>query len=265
MSRAALVTGGGRGLGRAIAAALTRAGWQVAVTGRTAQHLHDAVEAGAAALALPGDAAAPADVRDAVARTEQALGPLGLAVANAGRFGAGGAVWESDPEQWWRDVEVNLRGPQLLLAATLGGMVARGGGRVVVVSSGIGTRPSPWASAYAASKAATLRLVDSVAGELAGTGVRVFAVSPGLVHTDMTARFPEGLLAHRPEWRDKAAREGVPAEACGELVVALASGRYDGLSGRFVHVRDDLDAALAGAADDAAGTLRLEGWSTPPA
>lgn len=259
MSRTALVTGGGRGIGRSIAAALTAAGYAVAVTGRTAASLQDAVTAGDAALALPGDAADRAAVAAAVRRTEDELGPLDLVVANAGRFAAAGPVWESDPDQWWRDTEVNLRGPQLALWAALGPMVRRGSGRLVVIGSGIGTKGMPHASAYATSKAAVLRLVESAAEELQGTGVSVFAISPGMVATDMT-QFPEEFLAHYPDWRDLAATSGVPADRAASLVLALACGGYDGLSGRFVHVRDDLDAVLAASGDPDKGTLRLVGW-----
>src|SRR5689334_6599447 len=123
MSGAALVTGGGRGIGRTIARTLTGAGYRVAVTGRSPGPLQEAVAAGDAALALPGDATSRADVEDAVRRTEAELGPLELLVANAGRFSAAGPIWESDPDDWWRDTEVNLRGPQLALWAGLSTMV----------------------------------------------------------------------------------------------------------------------------------------------
>ena len=254
--KTALVTGGGRGIGRTLARELTRAGWQVVVTGRTPGPLDDAVALGDAVLAVPGDAADPADVRRAVAAT-RAVGELDLVVANAGTFGSGGPIWLGDPDTWWQDVTVNLRGPALLMHAVLGEMVARGTGRVVVLGSGIGLDPSPWASSYGSSKAAVLRLVDSVAAELAGTGVSVFAVSPGLVATDMT-EFPEAYLERQPQMRGLALVEGRPPQDCAALVLALASGRYDALSGRFVHVRNDLDAAEAAArAGERVGTLRL--------
>lgn len=259
MSGVALVTGGGRGIGRTLAATLTGAGWAVAVTGRTAASLEEVVAAGQAALALPGDATDGEAVAEAVRRTEEQLGPLDLVVANAGRFSAAGPLWEGDPDDWWRDVEVNLRGPQLALAAALGPMVARGSGRVVVLGSGIGTRAGPHMSAYSTSKAAVLRLVESVAEELAGTGVCVFVISPGLVATDMT-QFPEEFLAHHPDWRGRAKRDGVPAERAADLLLALTSGRYDELTGRFLHVTTDLDAARAAAGDPERGTLRLVPW-----
>lgn len=251
----ALVTGGGRGIGRVLARSLTAAGWDVVITGRTQASLDEAVAAGDAALGVPGDATSPEAVQAAV-EAARGRGPLDLVVANAGRFAAAGPIWECDPQEWWRDTEVNLRGPALLLHAVLGDMVARGTGRAVVIGSGIGTEPYPWASAYSASKAAVLRLVDSVAAELDGTGVAVFAVSPGLVETEMTA-FPEPFLERYPDMRGRAAREGRPAQDVADLVLALASGGYDALSGRYLHVRDDRDAALAAAAHEEPGTLRM--------
>ena len=252
MTGTALVTGGGRGIGRTIARVLTSAGWAVAVTGlRTAEQ---AVAAGDAALAVTADATDAAAMAEAVRRTEDELGPLDLVVANAGRFEAAGPLWETDPDEWWRDVEVNVRGPMLAMRLALPGMVQRRRGRVVVLGSGMGTTPVPYASGYATSKAAVMRLVDSVAGELTGTGVAVFCISPGLVATDMT-EFPESYLEHYPDWRGRAEREGVPPEHAAELVLALASGRHDALSGRFLRTTTDLDKA-AGTGGDA-GTLRL--------
>jgi NAD(P)-dependent dehydrogenase (short-subunit alcohol dehydrogenase family) len=255
--KVALVTGGGRGIGRTIARTLTADGFAVAVTGRTRGPLDEAVAAGDAALALPGDASVRADVEAAVRRTETELGPLDLVVANAGRFTAAGPIWESDPDEWWRDVEVNLRGPQLALWAALSTMVPRGRGRVVVLGSGIGAEGAPHASGYSVSKAGVLRLVESVAGEVVGTGVAVFAISPGLVATDMT-QFPESFLAHYPDWRELAAREGIPPERAADLVVRLASGDFDALSGRFVRLNVDLDVARAAATvAEEPGTLRV--------
>jgi NAD(P)-dependent dehydrogenase (short-subunit alcohol dehydrogenase family) len=250
----ALVTGGGRGIGRTIAAELTRAGWSVAVTGRTAQSLDDAVRSGDAALGLAGDATDRGAVEHAVLRAEAELGPLDLIVANAGRFASAGPIWVDDPDEWWRDTEVNLRGPQLALWAGLRAMVPRRRGRIVVLGSGIGTAGMPFASAYSVSKTGVMRLVESVAGELEGTGIAVFVISPGMVATEMT-QFPEPFLAHYPDWRDMAATEGVPPERAAELVLELASGRHDALSGRFIRLTTDL-AASAAAGEDS-GTLRL--------
>ena len=260
-SSVALVTGGSRGLGRDAARALTGAGWSVAVTGRDTAALDAVVVAGDAVLALSGDATDAASTADAVRRTEDELGPVDLLLANAGAFAAGGRLWETDPGTWWRDVEVNLRGPALALHAALPAMVARGSGRVVVMGSGFGTVPTAGASAYACSKAAVMRLVDTVAAELAGTGVVLLAVSPGMVPTDMTHGFPEGFLQLRPDLRSPPPEAWTPATAFTALLLRIAAGELDGLHGRFARARDDVDALLAGAYDPASGTLRLHPWS----
>lgn len=260
MTRTALVTGGSRGLGREAARALTADGWAVAVTGRDAGVLDEVVTAGDAALALPGDATDPVAVRDAAQRTQAELGPVDLLLANAGAFRAGGRLWETEPDLWWSDVEVNLRGPALALHAALPSMVERGSGRVVVMGSGMGAAPTPGASAYACSKAAVARLVDSVAEELAGTGVVVLAVSPGMVPTEMTHGFPEGFLELRPELREPAPAAWTPPERFVALLRRIAAGDLDALTGRFVHVRDDVEQALS-AADERAGTLRVVPWA----
>lgn len=252
----ALVTGGSRGLGREAARALTSDGWHVAVTGRDAEALRAVVDAGDAALALPGDAASPEQVTAAV----DAAGPLDLLLANAGAFSAGGRLWETDPDLWWRDAEVNLRGPALALWAALPAMVERGSGRVVVMGSGFGTAPTPGASAYSASKAAVLRLVDTVAAELEGTGVTLLAVSPGMVPTDMTHGFPEGFLALRPDLVDPAPSAWTPPSAFVALLRRVVAGELDTLHGRFVRARDDVGQALAAEHPDA-GTLRLVPWA----
>jgi NAD(P)-dependent dehydrogenase (short-subunit alcohol dehydrogenase family) len=141
-------------------------------------------------------------------------------------------------------------------------MVQRGSGRVVVLGSGMGAVPTAGASAYSTSKAAVLRLVDTVATELAGTGVVVLAVSPGMVPTDMTRAFPEGFLQVRPELRDPPPDAWREAAAFTGLLLRIADGELDPLHGRFVHVRDDIEALLTSAQQDpSAGTLRLAPWT----
>ncbi|MDP9100905.1 MAG: SDR family oxidoreductase [Actinomycetota bacterium] len=269
--RVALVTGGGRGVGRAVAVALAEAGLAVGVTARSGDELDDTVthitRLGGRAFGVVGDITRREDVARVVAGVEGELGPIDVCVANAGRFAASGRIWEQDPDEWWGDVEVNLRGPLLTLHAVLPGMVERAAqgraGTVVTVSSGIGTRPNPWASAYAAGKAALFRLTDSVAGELAGTGVSAFVISPGLVRTAMTD-WPTEFLRWYPEWADIPENDFVDAERAGALVARLASGGFAELSGRYLHVGHDLDAlrAIAASLDDE-GTLRMVAYPAP--
>jgi NAD(P)-dependent dehydrogenase (short-subunit alcohol dehydrogenase family) len=248
----ALVTGGGRGLGPVIARELAAAGAAVAVIARSEKELANTVAsieaAGGQATAVRADVTDRAAVAAAVEEAERILGPVDLLVNNAAQLRALGEVWQVDPEEWWRDVEVNLRGPFLCARAVLPGMLARQRGRVINVTSGAGGRPGPGLSGYAASKAALMRLTDSLAAEVAGSGVSVFVVSPGPVRTPgseyllaspVVTRWMPGFVKIFAEGRDE------PPEALARLVVALSSGRADVLSGRFLGAGSDLDEMIA--------------------
>jgi NAD(P)-dependent dehydrogenase (short-subunit alcohol dehydrogenase family) len=179
-------------------------------------------------------------VAAAVARAEAELGPLTLLVAAAGTAEAVGPAWEIRPEAWRRDVETSLVGSFLSARAVLPGMVERGAGRIVLVSSYAAVRPSPFLSAYAAAKAGVVALAEALAAEAKPHGVSVFAVTPGFVDTELTRGLAES------GWHDDlAGREGLDPRRAGALVAALASGHADLLSGRFLHALDDLDELLA--------------------
>jgi NAD(P)-dependent dehydrogenase (short-subunit alcohol dehydrogenase family) len=223
----AIVTGGGRGVGRAIAQELSAAGASVAVASRTAEELA-AVAESIGGLAVTADVTDEADVERLFSLV---AGPT-LLVNNAGSWGAVGPVEDADPELWWRDVEVSLRGTFLCTRAFL--RVA-GGGRIVNVASRAGTAPRPNASGYAAAKAAVLSFTQSVA---AG-GVKAFAISPGFVRTALVERVSAAL----PELAERA--DDLEPELAGRLVVDIATGRLDSLAGSFIHVLDDLDELLA--------------------
>jgi NAD(P)-dependent dehydrogenase (short-subunit alcohol dehydrogenase family) len=244
----ALVTGGGRGLGPVIARQLAAVGAAVAVMARSAKQLANTVESiravGGLATAVPADVTDRAAVDAAVQEIERSLGAVDLLVNNAAQAKALGEIWQVDPEDWWRDVEINLRGPFLCARAVLPGMLARRRGRIINVASGAAGRPGPGLSAYMASKAALMRLGDSLAAEVAGSGVSVFVLSPGPVRTPgaeyllaspVVARWMPGFLKIFEEGRNE------PPEALAQLIVALASGRGDVLSGRFFGTGSDLD------------------------
>jgi NAD(P)-dependent dehydrogenase (short-subunit alcohol dehydrogenase family) len=256
----ALVTGAGRGIGREIALALAGEGLLVGLLGRDRGRLDavrdEVVASGGRALAVVADVTRLDQVRDAVAAVTRELGPVDLLVSNAGlRERAAAAPWEADPDDWWRAVETNLRGPFLLLQAVVPSMVRRGAGRVLHVGSGMAQRPQPEWSAYGVSKAGLSRLTDSVAAALDGTGVTVLEVSPGLVRTDMTETM--WGPAEEQTWND-------PARVV-EAVLRFARGDLDALHGRFVHAaRDDLDALVAAApelVERDARTLRLRPYA----
>jgi len=242
----ALITGASRGVGQELARALAEAEHDVALAARS-----DVTETaalvereGRRALPLQLDVTDAAGVEEAVARAEHELGALDLVVNNAGTDRAIAPLWEADPGEWWADVDVHLRGTFLVCRAALPRMLSRGSGRVVNVSSNAGLRPSPYNSAYGAAKAAILNLTASLAASLEGTGVFAFAMSPGYVKTAMTERLLE-VQAEKGWFPHLEGRDSLDPALAGRLVVALASGKADRLSGRFFHALDDLDELLA--------------------
>lgn len=238
----ALVTGGGRGIGQGIALGLVRAGMRVAVTARSADQLAETVAlAGGDAIAVAADVADPAAVRAMVEEVERRIGPVNLLVNNAGIAGPYGPIWESDPDAWWRCIEVNLRGPYLCCREVLPGMIARRSGRIVNVASGAGVFAIPDMSAYVAGKTALVRLSEQLALEAAPYGVKVFPIRPGVVRTAMAE---EGR--QRIPFVQKVLDEGldVTPQVVADLVLYLASGKADALSGRLFYVNDDVEAMV---------------------
>ena len=228
----ALVTGGGRGIGRGIALELAAAGARVAVSARTREEV-EATAGEVGGLALQADVSDRESVERMVAETERELGPIDLLVANAGIGNQDGATWEVDVDAWWRVFEVNVLGVHLCCRAVIPGMLERGRGRIVITGSGAAYLPGTRHTAYPASKAAVWRYGETLAGELGGR-IPVFVISPGLVKTAMTE---EG-------WPDDA--PWTPPELAPRLVRALASGRADALSGRYIHAEhDDIDDLVA--------------------
>jgi len=223
----ALVTGGGRGIGANVARGLSGAGMEVWVTGRTADQVHrTAAEIGGHGLV--GDVAS----REDVGRWVQEADPVDLLVANAGT-GFRGVSWELDPDEWWRVFEVNVLGVHLCCNAVIPGMLERGRGRIVITGSGASYLPGATGTGYTASKAAVCRYGETLANALRGR-IPVFVISPGLVRTAMT----EGHFGDDAPW--------TPPECAPELVLKLASGRYDALAGRYLHAEHtDVDKMVA--------------------
>lgn len=266
-SRVTLVTGAGRGLGRAMALRLAADGAHVAVVARTASELAETVrlvvEAGGRARAFVADVTDADAVARLVDDVERDVGPIDVLVNNAGHGGTPGPVWTLDPDEWWTTQTVNLRGPFLCMRAVLARMVARHSGRVVNVSSRAGNVAIPHASAYATSKTALTRLTEIAAAEARPYGVYVFAIEPGTVRTAMTERLIESDAGRTwlPWYRETfdTGRDARPEEGA-VLVARLAAGEADALTGRFISRADDLDALIADAAAierDARLVLRL--------
>jgi NAD(P)-dependent dehydrogenase (short-subunit alcohol dehydrogenase family) len=224
----------------------------VALVARTAAPLEQAAAevraAGGTALAVPADVTQHGSVKAMARRVEAELGPVDLLVNNAGTFYAIGPAWEVDAETWWADVTINVLGVYLCCREVLPGMVARKKGRVINSIGGGADLPFPYGSAYAAGKAAVMRLTETLAVELKAYGVFVFALRPGFVRTDMSEHHLQSEEGRR--WMQHTAQrfaEGldVPPTLAANLVVEMASGRFDALTGRYIRVKDykgdDLD------------------------
>jgi NAD(P)-dependent dehydrogenase (short-subunit alcohol dehydrogenase family) len=243
----AIVTGGGRGIGRAIAKAFAAEGARVVVTARTQSQIDETVVmitgAGGEAIAVAADIADPGAVSRMAEEVVRRLGSVDVLVNNAAHNSSATRLWESDPDEWWRGVEVNLRGPFLAIRAVLPSMIERHGGRSINISSRSAGIASPGRSEYAASKAALVRLTDTLAAEVKEFGVSVFAVHPGRVPTEASQRFLASPAGQRWSEEAGAVLKGLeaPPEHCADLCVFLASGRADGLSGRFLSIFDDIE------------------------
>ena len=243
----ALITGGGRGLGRVVAWALASAGAAVIVLARSTSQLAETVALveveGGQAFALTVDVTDGQAVRQAVGEIIAQVGPVDLLVNNAGLAKPFGPTWEIDPEEWWRCVEVNLRGALLCSLAVLPGMVSRHRGRIINMVSDAGTIAIPHGSAYVISKTALIRFTENLASETDEHGISVFAMIPGTVRTPMTEEMldiPE-VQRYAP-WFQEIFDQGldVPPEECARLALELASGRADALSGCCLSITDDI-------------------------
>jgi 3-oxoacyl-[acyl-carrier protein] reductase len=217
----ALVTGGSRGIGAAIAKSLAAEGWPVGVNYRSDEAAAEAVVseitgAGGRAKALQGDIADP-DTADALFKAlEEEFGPVLVLVNNAG-VRADGLSPQIDDEDWAKVIDTNLSAAFRLTRRALRPMLKARYGRVVNIASIVGQRANPGQANYAASKAGLVAMTKTVAAEVARRGVTVNAVAPGLIDTDMTEGIGENLLEHVP-----ARRAGTPDEVA-ECVRFLAS------------------------------------------
>jgi 3-oxoacyl-[acyl-carrier protein] reductase len=243
----ALVTGGGRGIGQGVALRLAKEGMRVAISARSADQLAETVRlSGGEILAVTADVSKPDDVRAMVARVENQFGPIDLLINNAGIGGPLTPFLDASPDAWWKTLEVNLRGPYLCCREVLPGMIARRAGRIINVASGAGTYPIPDMSAYVASKTALIRLSEQLAMEMKPHGISVFPIRPGVVRTSMADEARDAIPLVK-----KILDEGqdVTTDVVADLVLFLASGKADRLSGRLLSVNEDLPEILRRAED----------------
>ncbi len=249
----ALVTGGGRGFGRAIALGFAREGANVAVAARTKKQVKAVAKEieslGVKALALEGDVTKGKDVARLIEETEDALGPISIMVNNAGRPGPFGPIAELDADDWWDAQKLHILAPFRFMRAVLPGMIERGKGCVINVSSRGGLMVQGNLSAYCMGKAALIRLSELAARETRKAGVSVFSIQPGDAATGMAEETvaDAGAQKHLPgmvevirHWCETADNEAVFAD-CARLCVTLAGGEYHELSGKYLEPDYDLD------------------------
>lgn len=196
--RSALVTGGGRGIGAATAAALARGGARISLAARTRAEVEEVAERlrtdGHEAFAFRCDVTDPDDVQALALAAEQAMGSVDILVNNAGTASSN-PLGRTTLEEWNRIMAVNATGTFLCTQAVLDSMVERGFGRVVNVASIAGLEGAPYITAYVASKHAVVGFTRALAKEVAGSGVTVNAVCPGWVDTPLTRRAVQGVAA----------------------------------------------------------------------
>jgi len=243
-ARVALVTGAGRGIGRAIAEALAGEGLAVVVAARTVGQVEDAAKAicdkGHQALARTLDVTDADAIARVVADVERSLGPVDVLVNNAG-IAEASPLLKTDLASWQRHLSVNVTAPFLLTRQVLAGMLARGFGRVINVASLAGLIGAPYVSAYTASKHALVGLTRALAAEVGAKGVTVNAVCPAYVATDMVWNGARNIAAKTGRSFDEAVAAMAKMNPGGRLIepdeVAAAAVRClrdGGLNGEIV-------------------------------
>ena len=235
-----IMTGGSRGIGAATALAMARAGAALMITSRdeaaSAKIAAEITVAGGRAASMASDVADFGSVTALVARTEAELGPVDVLVNNAGVIEPIVAIAEADPAVWARNIQINLVGAFHGVRAVLPGMIARGGGTIINISSGAAHRPLEGWSAYCAGKAGLAMLTRAIALETAGQKIRVFGFAPGTVDTEMQVR----IRASGVNVISKIPRADLsPVDHPARALVYLCTKAADDLAGSELSLRDD--------------------------
>jgi 3-oxoacyl-[acyl-carrier protein] reductase len=275
-NRTILLTGASRGIGRALAFTLAQAGASVGLVARSEGVLrkvaHQITAQGGQAIPIAADVAQPEAVQRAVNQAQAALGHIDTLINGAGIQPPIGPFLENDLIEWEHVFQVNLFGPARLIQAVLPAMLARGRGKIINFSGGGAAAPRPNFSAYAASKAALVRLTETLAVELAPHNIQVNAVAPGAVNTGMLEEVIAAGGRAGEEYQqalERAQTGGTPVELVCELVLFLASPASGGLTGKLISAVHDPWRGWVGKADELNATplyaiRRLDPYTIKP-
>lgn len=241
-NRIAIITGAGRGIGRAIALTFAREGASLVLAARSAGELEHAAslveEAGGQVCCVPTDVSLRDQVETLIERALARFGRMDILVNNAGIQGPIGSTHEVDVQAWVGTVAVNLFGTFFCTKAALPSMIEQGRGKIINLSGGGATSPRPYFSAYGASKAAVVRFTETVAKEMGAYNIQINAIAPGAVNTGMLDEIlSAGQKAGEKELseaQERARFGGTPPERAAALAVFLASDAADTITGRLI-------------------------------
>ena len=243
--KVALITGGGRGIGQAIARAYAAEGAKLALAARTDSELQETAanirdQYGSEVITVVADVTDRAQVENAVTQTLQRYGVIDVMVNNAGNTGQIGPLWTLDPDRWANTIAVHVLGTYYGCRAAIPPMLERGRGRIVNMS-GVG---GPNDTSYDAAKTAIINMTENLSVELADTGVTVNAISPGSIHTRMWEEVRDmALAAGDTELYEKGvvvtSGGGASIERAAQLAVMLGSDDCGNLSGRLIRAALD--------------------------